>query len=92
MSHPSFKHLIASIWHNGILAFEPTIYAFQRELLLWIKKVFVNVFQQIKQTKARLLGVQKQLENSTDSQLLKLESELQKHLCQLLENEENIGK
>lgn len=65
---------------------------FQKELASWNTNVFGNIFQQIKRTKARLLGVQRKLENNTDSQLLRLETNLQNQLYHLLENEENIWK
>lgn len=92
MKHPNFKTITANIWQKDQVTLESTIMSFQREIQVWNKEIFGNVFQQIKRTKARLLGVQKQLENNADSELLLLESNLQKELLHLLENEECLWK
>lgn len=92
MSHQGFRTITSNIWEENNSDLESTILTFQKELVSWNKMTFGNVFQQIRRTNARLLGVQKQLENSRDSQLLKMESDLQKHLTHLIENEENIWK
>lgn len=58
--------------------------------MAWNSKTFVNILHEIKRTKARIGGIQKILDNINDSHLLALEGSLQKHLKQLLDNEESI--
>lgn len=90
MNHPDFKSFTGNIWLKENETLESTISSFQKDIQIWNKNVFGNIFHQIKCTKSRLLGVQKLLEDSTDSQLLNLEFKLQRELNQLLESEECI--
>lgn len=92
MTHQGFKPLTSTIWLNNQNDLNSTIKNFQTKLEYQTKETFGNLLFEIKITKARLLGVQKALEYSKDSQLLNLESELQLKLVHLLENEENLWK
>lgn len=92
MKHQDFKRLTSSIWQNNADDLNTTIISFQRNPVTWNKESFGNILHEMKRTKARLSRVQKALEFSRDSQLLKLESDLQSKLMQLLENEECLWK
>lgn len=90
MKHPSFLDLTSRVWLSQHGNLSQIVTDFQKELSIWNKDNFGNIFHEIKRTKARLYGLQKIIHFKRDSQLLLLEQTLQDKIKTLLEYEESI--
>lgn len=86
-SHSGFKEIVHNIFHNSLELTRATS-DFEEAISIWNKEVFGNIFQNKKQTLARLAGIQSSPHYPTSSFLQNLElsinhqfKDIPKHEC-----------
>lgn len=92
MKHSTFTKATSRVWQTDQRNLSQTISHYQLEISKCNKENFGNIFQEIKRTKARLYGLQKNIQYCANSQLLNLERKLQNKIKELLEYEESLWK
>lgn len=90
MSQHTFVPLTTKVWQQNPNNLTKTITKFQEELTIWNKTTFGNILHEVRRSQARQSALHRTLDYRNDPDLRILEEALQKHMNQLLDNEESI--
>lgn len=88
IDHPDYKRLVNQVWQTQSLSLEDKISETAKQLQVWNKETFGNIFSQKKTILKRLAGIQNALDRNVNPYLHRLERELQLHLTDIMEKEE----
>ena len=89
-SHPTFPRLVKSCWNNSILNLDYNVKHFTREVELWNKDYFGNIFYRKKRILVRLHGIKRKLAIFLNSLMSNLQKSLQANYQENLANDEDF--
>ena len=89
MSHPLFPKVVSDSWEQD-KALKGNIESFTKDVIVWNKDVFGNIFHRKNRMEARLRGIQASLANGPSDYLLTLEEVLRKEYLGILQQEEEF--
>ena len=89
MSHPLFPKVVSDSWEQD-RALKGNIESFTKDVIVWNKDVFGNIFHRKNRMEARLRGIQASLANGPSDYLLTLEEVLRKEYLGILQQEEEF--
>lgn len=84
-----FPKVVSDSWEDDRVL-KGNIEVFTREVLIWNKDVFGNIFHRKNRTEARLRGIQASLADGHSEYLLNLEEVLRKEYLEILQQEEEF--
>ena len=89
MSHPLFPKVVSDSWEED-RALKGNIESFTKDVIVWNKDVFGNIFHRKNWMEARLKGIQANLADGPSDYLLTLEEILRKEYLGILQQEEEF--
>lgn len=89
LSDEKFTEFVASYWNSECNYFHATK-TFTKDVMVWNKKTFGNIFNRKKRLLALVGGIQKALQRHSSNKLMQHESTPRKELEVVLAQEKNI--
>lgn len=87
MSHPLFPGLVSESWGRD-LGLKINVEKLTRDIMVWNKDIFGNIFRRKNRVEARLRGIQVSIANHPSDSLLSLDCQLSKEYLDILQQEE----
>lgn len=89
LSHPSFPEVVRDLW-GEVTSLSFAISSFTLQAREWHRNIFGNLFQMKNRIRARLRGIQENLENQPNDYLINLEKDLRAKFSTILKLEKEF--